>query len=360
LLPSRPPGQVSARRVVWSPGLRASRQYASFLVVVVAIAVAGAWFARHHRAEQTDALSAVPRDAWLVLSVDVAMLRGSPLGQTLLGPGGLPLPGVGSLQDACGFDPMSRIDAFVLCSPEGGERGDFGVAMGGTFTKAELSACADKVIRARGGAPSTMARGSFAVVDAGDAHHTRFAYRDGGPFLVGRGAWLDAMIDAAEGKAERMRAEHRSLRSALLATVPPPVIVASALLPTSMRQRLRAELAVEVGAGDEHAYASVLAVQAAGLGVQTGGPGSTTVLSAALQCENADACAGVRDLALHERQKLSGDFSVRALGLGPLLDSLAIEVKDDAASASARIPTDDLAAGLKRLLAYRERHPGAP
>jgi hypothetical protein len=337
--------------------LQARRQYVLFFMVVAAVAAGGFWVARQRASRASDPLSAVPHDAWLVVTVDVAALRRSALAQPLLGSGAVPLPGVGSLVDVCGFDPVSRIDSLMLCSPEGGQRGDFGLAIAGGFTRNELGKCADKVIHARGGTPITSTRGTFAVLDSGDADHTRFAYRDGGPFLVGRGPWLDAMIDAADGKAERIRPEHEALRSALASAASAsrgaPVAMATALLPSSIRQRLRAELGSEGGGDEDRVYASVLAVQAAGLAIGTGGAGSTTDVTAELRCDTDDACSEVKNLALRKRMAFSRDLGMRVIGLGPLLDSFAVDAKGSAVSASAHVPTDDLARAAARLLDYR-------
>jgi hypothetical protein len=335
---------------------RAAWQYAVFLALVAAVVAGGFWVARG-RERRTDVLDAVPRDAWLVVTADAASLRASPLVQPLLGSGAATgIPGLGPLADGCGFDPVARLKDLVLCSPEGGERGDFGVAFTGDFTRDELARCADKVMHARGGHATTSQRGAFAVLeDAADPGHTRFAYRDGGPFLVGRGAWLDAMIDAADGRAERMRPEHAALRASLAAPsgAPARALVLTALLPAAVRQRLRAELGAEMAGEGERAYAGVLAVEAAGVAVSTGGPGSTTDAAAELRCESPDACAEVEGLLERKRLAFSKDLGVRLVGLGPLLDSFTVDVKGPTLRATTRAPTEDLARAVKRVLDFR-------
>jgi hypothetical protein len=312
----------------------------------------------------------VPADAWLVALIDVEGLRASPIAQPLLGAGGggdggastgvdKIVPGLGTLADACGFDPVARIDQVVLCSPEGGERGDFGVAFTGRFTREELTRCADKIARARGGAPETSTRGAFAILeDKADTAHTRFAYREGGPFLVGRGAWLDAMIDAADGKAPRERPEHAALRQALSPQAGAssrllPAIEVTALLPASLRERLRGELGAELGSEGERTYATVLAVASAGLALGTGGPGSTTDLAAELRCDTPDACADVKTLIERKRLGFSRDLGLRLVGVGPLIDSLTVATQGASLSAAARAPTDDLARAIQRALDFR-------
>lgn len=340
------------------------RQYLLFFALV--LAVIGVAFALGHRRAPATLLDTVPRDAWLVATLDVAALRASPLAKPLLGTGDkTPIPGLGSLAARCGFDPVARLREVVVTSPEGGERGDFGVAFTGDFTREELSKCADSVMRSRGGSPTASTRGGFVLVeDTSDPLHARLAYRDGGPFLVGRGAWLDAMIDATEGSAPRLRPEHTELRAALAGKDGAPrAVEITALLPASVRDKLKAELGPEVSGEGEKAYAGVLAVSAGGLAVGLGGAGqgkpadkaSTTELTAELRCESAGACDEVKKLIERKRLAFSRDLTVRLVGLGPLLDSLTVDAHGAAITASARASTDELARGVQRIIDFKAR-----
>lgn len=142
------------------------------LLAGVALAVAVAAEVRSRSARGTadgGVLSAAPGDAWLVVTVDVA--AASPLVRPLLGGDKGRLigllsttraAGLGSLSDACGFEPLEHTRALMVALPEGGERGEFGAAFAGDLTKDALAACAEKVIRARGGQPSASTRAGFA------------------------------------------------------------------------------------------------------------------------------------------------------------------------------------------------------
>jgi hypothetical protein len=260
------------------------------------------------------------------------------------------------LPDACGFDPVPRLRQLAVASPEGGERGDFGVALDGDLTKAELSRCAEKIIGARGGSASTTQRGSFSVVEnAADAKRTRMAYRDGGPFLVGRGGWVDAMIDAFGGKRATLsnNAQHMSLRSSLAAAGgTTPTAMLTAVLPKALRERLKTEMSAEGGGEGDRAYAAVLAVEAAGVALTDRGGGQTG-LTAELRCETPDACAEVKRLIDRKRADFAKGFAARLLGLSPLLDSMTVSTQGVSLSLSAHASSAELADAVGRLLDLR-------
>lgn len=346
-----------------SARLESRRQYALFFLVVALVVGGGFWWAQR-RGAPASLLSVVPADAWLVVTVDVAALRSSPAASPVLGTSGATVvPGLGPLADACGFDPTSRLDQLLVCSPENGERGEFGVAFTGTFTRDELSRCAEKITHSRAETAVRSTRGDFVLLeDPADPSHTRLAYREGGPFLVGRGAWLDAMIDAAGAHQDLARPEHANLRAALATHVPgaTPAIVVTAVLPATVRQKLRTELGSELGTEGERTYASVLAVGSAGLAVFTGPAGSSTDVAAELRCESADACAEVKTLVERQRLGLSKDFGVRLVGLGPLVDALTVTQDGTKLGITTRAATDDLGRALDRVVASRSRHRPTP
>jgi len=331
------------------------RQYTLFFALVVGVAVAG-YLVGHPRGRSAGIVDAVPRGAWLVVTIDVAAVRSSPIAQPLIAAGGTSLPGLGPLSDACGFDPLTRMKEVLVTSPETGEPGEFGIAFTGDFTRDELARCADKAIRARGGSPATSTHGAFTTVeDTADAKHARVAYREGGPFLVGRGAWLDAMIDAVDGHPGGPGPEHTALRESLAPKQgsPAQAIVLTALLPSALREKLKGDLGAELGSEADKAYVSVLAVSEAGVALGTGGAGSTTELVAELRCETPAACSEVKALVERKRLAFSREIGVRLLGLGPLLDSLKVDIHGPSLSASARAPTDDLARAVQRALDFR-------
>jgi hypothetical protein len=262
----------------------------------------------------------------------------------------------------------------MIAVPEGGERGDFGVAVttDSSLGADDLAACARKAIAARGGKPSTAARGTFTVVaDDADPAQAQLALHPGGPFLVGRGPWLDAMIAAVEGRGGRAAPEHAALRAALGAALESagsvrPAFAATVLLPKSLRDRLRSEEGEregkDAGASGQAAFLGVLAVDRAGLAIApSGGDGGSTTVALELRCDAADGaerCADVKKLIERGRRALAQNFVVHLSGAGPLLDTLQIDVNGGALSARAHAPTDDLARALASF--YPRLGPSAP
>ncbi len=301
-------------------------------------------------------LEAAPADAWLLVTVDVA--AGRPLLRPFLeSAGGLATAtraaGLGSLTDACGFDPVEHVRELMIAAPEGGERGDFGIAFSADLSKDELAACARKAIAARGGSPATATRGQYAVIgDDAAPGQARLAYRDRGPFLVGRGPWLDAMIDAADGHAAPAPSWHQTLRASLAPPGEPPrALVVTGLLPKAVRDRLKASEA-EAGAGPSPAFGGVLGVEEAGAAVTTSD--ASTAIELELRCESPAACGEVKELIERGKRSLSSNLGVRLMGFGPLIDGASID--SSAANAAnvlvvkTRAPTRDLAQALAKVL----------
>jgi hypothetical protein len=347
-------------------------------------------------APQGSLLLAAPADSWLIATLDVA--AAAPLLEPLLGDEGVATAtraaGLGLLSEACGFEPLQRVREVLIAAPEGGERGDFGVAFSADLTMDELSTCARKAIEARGGKPGATTRGGFTVIGddslaeglAGDARgggagaapgevaeggegasdapsrgegrsEVRLAYRGGGPFLVGRGSWVNAMIDAVEGRGPRAQPAHESLRRSMLGDAAPRALVITALLPKALRDRIRAESAGAAPAGAaapapatpagaaREAFVGVLGVEEAGAVVTT--TSSATELEVELRCETDEACVDVKGLLGRVRLALSGNLAVRLFGLGALVDGLTI---DDSNPRELVIKTRDSTQELARAL----------
>jgi hypothetical protein len=310
-----------------------------------------------------DPLEAVPADAFLVASIDVASLAQSPLGEALVGHGGTraeALLGVDSITETCGFDPLPHLRSIAIAIPEGeGEHGEFGVAASGTLAKAALASCVKAVIAKRGGEAEERQTGSFTVVV--DAHHpggAEVAFREGGPYLVGRGAWLARMIDAADGRIPSVRAAssgnlHAVLRADLATRdLDAEAVRATAILPRDVRQRIEHEMDLEAHDRDHpnKAMEGVLGISAAAFGVHAGRAQEDTRFIAELRCDAESACDAVSTLVLHARLGWSGNLAYRLLGLGPLIDNLEVRREGTSLYVKTRARAGDLAKMLAKML----------
>lgn len=338
----------------------------------------------------TDPLDAVPRDSFLAISIDLAELRQSPLYEVLLGRDGssgrdpsVPVLdaralGIGKLADACGFDPLGRVERLAIGVPEEGDKGELGVAARVTVSREELGRCAESLAGQRGGKVEAKEVGGFAVIeDAASAQETarpRLAYGHRGLLVVGRGAWFDAMLAAADGKRPGVRTAegHAALRSSLTSKDGwhAPTLVATALLPRSLRDRLRSEMADEVArtgtsadAKPADVMAGVLGVSSVGLALRAGTSGQSIDLAVELVCDAENACAAVEKLILKKRLDWSKELMLRMVGLGPLLDSIDVKRQGARIRVTAGAPANALASTLDRVLRFsaRGREPqGAP
>lgn len=190
-----------------------------------------------HRAPLRSPLADLPAGAELEAVVNLDRLRQSPLGATLTNDGRM-LPGIGRLNDVCGFDPSRQIRALgvTIAAAPNARVPDFGVAATGEFSARRISACARAVIRRRGGVPVQTRIGSFLAVRDEKGHGGEIAVRDGGPVLLGAGSYLLAMIDAADGRAPAASSDE--FQAALQRAVGERgTLVVSAVLPADWPER---------------------------------------------------------------------------------------------------------------------------
>jgi hypothetical protein len=180
-------------------------------------------------------LSALPAGAAFAVTLDLPQLRQGELGAALAG-AGREVPGLGRLEDVCGFDPTSQIERLAIALPHSGAGAngripDFGLAATGSFDPARVVECARTVIARRGGAPVVSRIGTFVSVRDRTGKSTgEIAVREAGLVLVGGGTYLRNMIDAADGHIPSLRQDelHRLLRrsvgtdGAVVATWAPP------------------------------------------------------------------------------------------------------------------------------------------
>ena len=326
------------------------------------------------RSGSSDPFDAMPRGSFIVGTVDFAELRQSPLYQAVFGHdsvGSEPMRralGVGMISDACGFDPLTRVQRFAVAVPEEGERGEFGVAARVEVSREELERCTRSLADRRGEHAETHDVGSFVVLedtsaanDAAPGHgaRPRLAYGRGGLLVVGKGTWFDAMLGAADHvkPGARDAPEHAALRTSLTSHegFHAPTLLATALLPRALRERLKGDMGADLDAENMSSaiMAGVLGVSSVGVAIVAGAKGGHVDAAVELVCDSPDACEAVEKLVLKKRRDWSGDLRLRMVGFGPLIDSF--EVKRDGARlrATARAGAEELSGAIERVLKLR-------
>lgn len=342
-------------------------RYAVLASLCLGFAV-GSVVAAQRASGASDPLDAVPRDSFFVATLQAEELRKSPVWEALLGADATRALGAGELAGACGFDPLMRVERAAFAVPEAGETGDFGVVARVRVTREELQKCTASLSERRGERAHTRESGSFTVLEDEAGKRGAIAYGAGGLLVVGRGEWLEAMMRAADRRGPRVATseDHASLRRALTSRPgwSTPTVLASALLPDTLRARLKDEMGAEVGAADgsKSAMGGVLGVVSVGLAVRVGGTGKNVDAIAELRCETADGCKEVEKLILEKRLGWSRDITLRMLGFGELVDSLEAKADGTRLVATATARADGLAAALERLQKVRRSRPldGAP
>ena len=324
------------------------------LVFGAAAAVAGAGLAAVARSRRAPdlaprALDAIPAGANLVAMVDLAALRASPAGAPFL-KDGREIPGLGKVRDVCGFDPMDTLSEAAIAIPAAGDAGEFGLVATGPIDDEALLACASKVIDARGGRAVTTTLGSFrSVRDAALATTGgEIAVRKGGPLLLGGGAYLRSMIDAADGRSPTIRS---SVAHTLLGReVGDGSIRVTVVLTPDQRRALSEELESGGGAGSPAG-----SIRAAALGVKLG---QAVALHAVVSCESAAACAALAGKLTETRDARARELALRVTGFGAVLQDLKIVPEGELVHARVEIPVEQASLLISRLLTLRGmRHP---
>lgn len=293
-----------------------------------------------------DVLDAVPEHTFLLVTLDLPKLRASPFAKELSS-----LHEVTDVSETCGFDPLARVKTVAIAIPEA-ENGEFGLAITHDLSPDELSSCARNVTASRGTSLATKQEGPYVVLestsglDLGPA--AQIAYRDGAPLLIGRGAWLGSMRASLDGREPRVlsRPAHAALREVAGAGAAPgvrPSIVATAVLPKGLRDRLRKQMAGEADTErGAQTMDAVLAVSEVAVAVTTGGEHDPVKLFVELRCERAGACETVRVFVDRKRAGFAAQPVVKVLGFAPLLDAVQLTVQGEVLDARVELAATDV------------------
>ena len=293
-------------------------------------------------------IEAIPNGAFLVVTIDLVKLRASPLAHELSD-----VREVSDVTRECGFDPLSRARAVAIGVPEKPD-GVFGLSIAHDLDRDELSKCAERVMSARSATPRVTERGSWTVVEQegflSEATRAKIAYRDGAPLLVARGDYLATMQATLDGK--KIASDHDALRRVAIAHAGNDVLfVATALLPKSVRDKLKDELATEAdatSASKKETMNGILAVTSVALSIAS--HGDSLDVFAELGCESADACTTVAAFLERKRKSLAAEPAARLIGLAGILDALRIDAHGTVIDASVTAPEAELARAVRAVL----------
>jgi hypothetical protein len=329
------------------------------LALVLLLGVAGAFFVAPAGREEA-AVEAVPSGAFLVITLDLTRLRASPLAHDLGD-----LREVSDVATLCGFDPLAHARAVAIGVPEKPD-GVFGLAITNDLSRDDLARCAERVMSARSATASITQHGSWTVVEQKgllEANRPKIAYRDGAPLLVGRGDYLRTMQAAVDGETTRAvdGPKHASLRKRATARGgPDTVLVATALLPQSVRDRIRDEMSDEAGSSESKrkTMAAILSVSA--VSVSLASQGENLDVFAELDCETADTCATVRDFLDRKRKSVADQPGARFVGIGALLDALRIEARGTSLVLSLAAPETEVVRAVRAAFSAAYAPPAPP
>ena len=289
------------------------------------------------------ALDAIPTGALLVATANLDALRASPVGAPFLREG-REIPGVGKVKDICGFDPMDTLSEVALAIPAAGDAGEFGLAAAGKIDDEAILACAAKVIEARGGKAMITPIGGFRTVrDSALPGGGEIAVRKGGPLLLGAGAYLRAMIDAADGRGPSIRASvaHTQLGKQLDGGA----VRVTGVLSPELRRSLVDELA-EGGAKDSPAASVVAGALSVTLGPRV-------AIQGVIACEEAGACARFATTLKSVRDARANDYATRLVGFSTVLEQLTIEPKGDLIHLRVELAAEQAATLADRVIKLR-------
>ena len=292
--------------------------------------------ANSNDAGERSLLAMLPPGSAFLLTADLRELRRAPFGNALaqrLGRVG----GAAQLGEACGFDPLTRLDQLLLAVPSADLAAqehpeDFAIVAHGPFTAAQIVHCARAAIGKRGGEAIETRLGSFQSVR--DRKGLGEVAAKDGTLIVSGGRYFRELLDAAEGHPQGPRAASDARHSELRRALGAGTLLATWLLDAHWFER--------VAGDDANAHLSPLAtLQAVGALVVV-----AEGVHVLLLLDGADADGATRIARLLTELRAS----LHALPLDPALSGLAERVTVSQTGARLKLTVDPSPAELTALL----------
>jgi hypothetical protein len=206
------------------------------------------------------------------------------------------------LSAGCAFDPLERVENLVFALPalkyarDPGRYQDYGLVAVGHLAAGPLLACATAQVKNRGGRVSLIRIGTFQSLRVPD-RGGELAVRSG-LLLLGGGAYLRDMIDAAESRAPSLL--ENPLHTALRKELGAGALVASWVPDAGWAERQ--------GAEEGSILSPLRHVRALGLRIDVAPKFEVKLL---LGCVGAERCKEVLRLAEQLRQEASPELERR-------------------------------------------------
>jgi hypothetical protein len=310
---------------------------AVILSALTATAVAALVYAELHKRKPA-IVDVLPRNAAMVLEVDLATLRASPAGRDALE---MLVQAPLDQKARCAGDLLRKLDRIGIAVPAGsGFEDDVAIVATGAWLRAsDVTTCAESVVNGRGGAPNVLKQGTFTTVQDGDGTHGILAVRDGGPLVVGRGPWLSAVVDVADGVSRSLRDDpvHDVARRAKTG--------AFATLTYALPEELRIDLATKLPKGTQVLAKVPSLVAALRLDDVDGG---TLVLEADAECSEG-TCTELQKLAEGAREMIAHDPRATLLGVKDDVEHATIVAESARLVVTVRVKVERLQAIWKQL-----------
>jgi hypothetical protein len=324
------------------------------VLLIIGLLVGGWLYARRSAMPQAagghgDGLASVrdamPADALLAVVVDVAQLRATDVGKSLLGEG-RSMAVLGEIQRLCGGDPMDTVEQLGFAVPLDGPDNAFGVSATGAIDAQAMLRCAERIVQEHGGKAERRRVGRFlALRDTSRATPTaELAVAELGPLVLAEAPYLGRALETAAGRAPRLSAEPKHQR--LVEAVGSGLVVATVVLSPDQRKTLADELR-----GQGMADSPFRSVSAAALRLTLEGD---IAVRAVLICDTDDACPAVAQLFRDAAAEQARSPAVQAMGLDRLLERLKFRGEGREVHVDATIPVKDALAAVRKIITLRE------
>lgn len=339
------------------PGMNSRRRLGWLLAILGAGLLAFFTLWRDRESPRLEVLDALPRSSFLVARVDLEGLRGSALAEPLgafIG-GGVDI----RRSEDCPIEIVDAVDEIAIALPEAdGE--EFGVVFGTNVSSDVLRQCAESAAKERGTSLRVEERFGTTLLTPESMRGTReasIAVLGEDLYAVGRGSWLEAIVLTARGEQERVRTH--PVHAKMLGLLPnKSVFVLSAVLPASLRDKIRRDLLEEPESRGRDAMLAIVDVDAVAIGVVLEDRGTIARLAFEAHCESIAGCQGVKRTIERKLDGWSKDLSMR-VALGPALDAWRATVEGESLHGSTRMHTEALVRLYERLIREPMRADGA-